>query len=70
MTPEDKAAMERSGLRPEYGLHLNRTLYMPYTGQAVPPGTNPTYYDRNGNVMPGPDAGWLERTAYNLGKWF
>ena len=70
MTPEDKAAMERSGLRPEYGLHLNRTLYMPYTGEAVPPGTNPTYYDRNGNTMPGPDAGWLERTAYNLKKWF
>ena len=70
MTPEDKAAMERSGLRPEYGLHLNRTLYMPYTGEAVPPGTTPTYYDRNGNTMPGPDAGWLERTAYNLKKWF
>lgn len=70
MTPEDKAAMERSGLRPEYGLHLNRVLYMPYTGEAVPPGTTPTYYDRNGNTMPGPDAGWLERTAYNLKKWF
>lgn len=70
MSQADKDAMQKSGFTPDYGLHLNRTLYMPYTGEAVPPGTTPTYYDRNGSTMPGPDAGWLERTAYNLKKWF
>ena len=53
------------------------------TGQTVadPRGTNPplitnpnagtpTYFDRQGRQIPGPDAGWFDRVAYNIRKWF
>ena len=53
------------------------------TGQRVPDprGANPplitnpnagtpTYFDRQGRQIPGPDAGWFDRAAYNIKKWF
>jgi hypothetical protein len=80
MTPEERAAADASPFKVDYGLHLERPVFTDTrTGEVVADprkgpdmaGTNgPTYYDRQGNVVPGPDASWWDRLLYNVGKWF
>lgn len=82
MSPEDRAAADASPFRVEYGSHLWRPVFSDSrTGQAVadPRGAGspigavqgaPTYFDQQGRQIPAPDAGFFERMAYNLGKWF